>query len=190
MFSSLKIKTFFFLTLLMATTACLTIIFTHRDVGNAMLKAERSSAINILELVELNIRAGYVKLLSDKLDMIAGMKWRLNDVAQFCLATLNEYADLSEKRAISEKEAKSRFLNWYPRGLKKEEIPLVGRIACICDVFDALISERPYKTAWPIEKALDEIQSESGSYFDPRLVTLFMEMETDLRRIVQALGSL
>ena len=78
----------------------------------------------------------------------------------------------------------------YPRGLKEEEIPLVGRIACICDVFDALISERPYKTAWSIEKALDEIQSESGSYFDPRLVTLFMEMETDLRRIVQTLGSL
>ena len=69
MFSSLKIKTFFFLTLLMATTACVIIIFTHRDVGNAMLKAERSSAINILELVELNIKAGYEKLLSDKLDI-------------------------------------------------------------------------------------------------------------------------
>ena len=112
MFSSLKIKTFFFLTLLMTTTAGVIIIFTHRDVGDAMLKAERSSATNILELVELNIKAGYEKLLSDKLDMIADMKWRLNDAAQFCLATLNEYADLSEKKAISEKEAKSRFLNW------------------------------------------------------------------------------
>ena len=80
-----------------------------------MLKAERSSAINILELVELNIKAGYEKLLSDKLDMITGMKWRLNDVAQFCLATLNEYADLSEKMAISEKEAKSIFLNWLKK---------------------------------------------------------------------------
>jgi putative two-component system response regulator len=78
----------------------------------------------------------------------------------------------------------------YPRGLKKEKIPLVGRIACICDVFDALISQRPYKTAWPIEKALDEIRSGSGSFFDPQLVTLFMEMETDLRGIVRALGSL
>ena len=59
MFSSLKIKTFFFLTLLMTTTAGVIIIFTHRDVGDAMLKAERSSATNILELVELNIKAGY-----------------------------------------------------------------------------------------------------------------------------------
>ena len=112
MFSSLKIKTFFFLTLLMTTTAGVIIIFTHRDVGDAMLKAERSSATNILELVELNIKAGYEKLLSDKLDMIADMKWRLNDAAQFCLATLDEFADLSEKKAISEKEAKSRFLTW------------------------------------------------------------------------------
>ena len=96
----------------MTTTAGVIIIFTHRDVGDAMLKAERSSATNILELVELNIKAGYEKLLSDKLDMIADMKWRLNDAAQFCLATLDEYADLSEKKAISEKEAKSRFLNW------------------------------------------------------------------------------
>ena len=112
MFSSLKIKTFFFLTLLMTTTAGVIIIFTHRDVGHAMLKAERSSATNILELIELNIKAGYEKLLTDKLDMIADMKWRLNDAAQFCLATLNEYADLSEKKAITEKEAKSRFLNW------------------------------------------------------------------------------
>ena len=58
MFPSLKIKTFFFLTLLMTTTAGVIIIFTHRDVGDAMLKAERSSATNILELVELNIKAG------------------------------------------------------------------------------------------------------------------------------------
>ena len=74
MFSSLKTKTFFFLTLLMKTTAGVIIIFTHRDVGAAMLKAERSSATNILELVELNIKAGYENLLSDKIDMIADMK--------------------------------------------------------------------------------------------------------------------
>jgi putative two-component system response regulator len=64
---------------------------------------------------------------------------------------------------------------------------LAGRITSICDVFDALISERPYKPAWPIEKALEEVKSKSGSYFDPRLVVLFMKLETDLRRIVQTI---
>ena len=76
----------------------------------------------------------------------------------------------------------------YPKGLKKEKIPLAGRITCICDVFDALISERPYKAAWPIEKAIEEIKSKSGSFFDPRLVEHFMKLEVDLRRIVHTHG--
>lgn len=64
----------------------------------------------------------------------------------------------------------------YPQGLKGEEIPLVGRITAISDVFDALVSERPYKKAWPIEKALEEIRTNSGSHFDEDLVEKFFEI--------------
>lgn len=60
----------------------------------------------------------------------------------------------------------------YPRGLKGEEIPLTARIVALADVFDALTSTRPYKEAWPVEKALDLIYSESGKHFDPELVKL------------------
>ena len=76
----------------------------------------------------------------------------------------------------------------YPRGLKEDEIPLAGRIVCICDVFDALISERPYKTSWPIEKAIMEVKSGSGSFFDPRLVTFFIKNQSELSGIVEAMG--
>ena len=62
----------------------------------------------------------------------------------------------------------------YPRGLAGEKIPLVGRIVAIADVFDALTSERPYKQAWPVEEAIDFLQKQSGSHFDPRLVALFI----------------
>lgn len=62
----------------------------------------------------------------------------------------------------------------YPRGLKSTNIPLEGRIVAIADVFDALTTARPYKKAWPIEKALDLIKNESGEHFDPRLVPLFL----------------
>ena len=62
----------------------------------------------------------------------------------------------------------------YPAGLAGEAIPLAGRICAICDVFDALVSSRPYKTAWAVEDALDEIRALSGSHFDPRLVELFL----------------
>ncbi|TNE46660.1 MAG: response regulator [Deltaproteobacteria bacterium] len=61
----------------------------------------------------------------------------------------------------------------YPGGLRGADIPLFGRIAAIADVFDALVSERPYKEAWPVEDALEEIRRSSGSHFDPGLVEAF-----------------
>lgn len=64
----------------------------------------------------------------------------------------------------------------YPNGLVGDEIPIEGRIAAICDVFDALTSERPYKEAWPVEKAVDLIREESGKHFEPRIVTEFLNI--------------
>jgi putative two-component system response regulator len=64
----------------------------------------------------------------------------------------------------------------YPRGLSGENIPLVGRIAAICDVFDALTSWRPYKKAWPVEEAITFLQENAGSHFDPALVPKFIEI--------------
>ncbi|NVK19143.1 MAG: response regulator [Methylocystaceae bacterium] len=63
----------------------------------------------------------------------------------------------------------------YPNGLKGEEIPIEGRIAAICDVFDALTSWRPYKKAWTVEEAVKFLKENSGSHFDPNLVPLFIE---------------
>lgn len=63
----------------------------------------------------------------------------------------------------------------YPNGLKGEAIPLVGRVVAIADVFDALTTARPYKKAWPEDEAINYIQENSGSHFDPSLVTLFMK---------------
>jgi putative two-component system response regulator len=84
--------------------------------------------------------------------------------------------------------AKTHHEKWdgtgYDEGLRGEDIPLFGRITCLCDVFDALISERPYKNPWPVEKALAEIKAGSGTFFDPRLVELFLRLEPELRKIV------
>jgi putative two-component system response regulator len=67
----------------------------------------------------------------------------------------------------------------YPAGLAGEEIPLSGRIVAVADVFDALTHERPYKHAWPIDQAVDEIRSLRGSQFDPDVVEVFMELDPD-----------
>ena len=62
----------------------------------------------------------------------------------------------------------------YPRGLKGEQIPKAARIFALVDVFDALRSDRPYRPAWPLAKAVDHIRSLSGSHFDPDLVEPFL----------------
>ncbi len=62
----------------------------------------------------------------------------------------------------------------YPRGLKGEEIPMGARLFAIVDVWDALTSDRPYRAAWPAEKALDYIRGQSGLHFDPHIAELFL----------------
>jgi cyclic di-GMP phosphodiesterase len=61
-------------------------------------------------------------------------------------------------------------------GLRDEEIPIAGRIVTVADVFDALMSERPYKKAWPLAEALEEIKRQSGRQFDPRVVDAFLKI--------------
>lgn len=73
----------------------------------------------------------------------------------------------------------------YPMGIKGEEIPLVGRITAIADVFDALISKRPYKKPWPVDQALDEIKNSASTHFDPILTRHFLEIEPKVKVIVQ-----
>jgi response regulator RpfG family c-di-GMP phosphodiesterase len=66
--------------------------------------------------------------------------------------------------------------NGYPRGIKGEEIPLIARIFAIVDVWDSLISDRPYSKAWPKEDARRYIQEKSGTQFDPDLVQAFLRV--------------
>jgi response regulator RpfG family c-di-GMP phosphodiesterase len=68
----------------------------------------------------------------------------------------------------------------YPRGLAGEDIPLAGRICAVCDVFDALLSDRPYKHPWSLEEALTELRRERGRHFDPDVIDAFLRMVAQL----------
>jgi len=70
----------------------------------------------------------------------------------------------------------------YPHGLKGEAIPLEARIVALCDVFDALTSTRPYKSAWSIEDTMAHLQAQKGRHFDPQLVDL---LEQELPKILE-----
>ena len=65
-------------------------------------------------------------------------------------------------------------------GMVGEDIPLVGRITTVADVFDALTHERPYKEAWPIDRALEEIERQRGRQFDPDAADAFLEITRSL----------
>jgi len=67
----------------------------------------------------------------------------------------------------------------YPQGLKGEQIPLAARIFALVDVYDALISDRPYRKAWSAKKAIAYIRRQGGKHFDPKLVDIFLELIGD-----------
>jgi HD-GYP domain-containing protein (c-di-GMP phosphodiesterase class II) len=64
----------------------------------------------------------------------------------------------------------------YPRGLRGEAIPLAARLFAIVDVWDALLSDRPYRPAWTAEQARAYLQEQAGQHFDPRLVEVFLTL--------------
>lgn len=64
----------------------------------------------------------------------------------------------------------------YPRGLHGEQIPLAARIFAVIDVWDALSSDRPYRSAWPEKEVITYIRDQSGKHFDPQVVEAFLTM--------------
>ena len=86
----------------------------------------------------------------------------------------------SELMSMASQIALTHHEKWdgtgYPNGLKGEEIPLVGRVVAVCDVFDALTTARPYKKAWPVQDAFRYIIENKGKHFDPELAQLCPEI--------------
>ena len=72
----------------------------------------------------------------------------------------------------------------YPYGIKGYDIPLMGRIVAIADVFDALTSKRPYKEAWSLEQAIAYLTKEKGKHFDPELVDAFLTCMDEVKAIM------
>jgi CHASE2 domain-containing sensor protein len=90
----------------------------------------------------------------------------------------------SDVMRMAEEIARTHHERWdgqgYPAGLAGEAIPLVGRICAVCDVFDALLSDRPYKDPWPVPEALEQLRRERGKHFDPAVVDAFLGIVEDL----------
>jgi PAS domain S-box-containing protein len=84
---------------------------------------------------------------------------------------------------LGEQIAQTHHERWdgtgYPRQIAGEAIPMAGRIVAVADVFDALTHSRPYKQAWPLQDAVDEIARCAGSQFDPVVVKAFQRLHRE-----------
>jgi putative two-component system response regulator len=76
----------------------------------------------------------------------------------------------------------------YPRGLKGDDIPLVGRIVAVADVFDALTTSRPYKKAWGFDAGFANLREESGSLYDPQCVEVFLDIQDIVREVAESIS--
>ncbi|NWF35273.1 HD domain-containing phosphohydrolase [Mariprofundus sp. KV] len=109
------------------------------------------------------------------------MKSHSNKGASILRGSDTEILKLSEEIALHHHEKWNG--NGYPDGLKGEEIPLAARIVAVADVFDALVNERPYKKAWPLQDALSLIKNEKGAHFDPQVVDAFFNCLDEILEI-------
>jgi two-component system response regulator RpfG len=75
----------------------------------------------------------------------------------------------------------------YPNGLHGDDIPIVARVVAVADVFDALVSERPYKHAWPIEEAIEFLRAQRGKHFDPKCFDAFLADQSKIDAIYSEL---
>ena len=76
----------------------------------------------------------------------------------------------------------------YPNGLHGEDIPLVARVVAVADVFDALVSKRPYKHAWPLAEGIEFLKSQRGRHFDPRCIDAFLADPRKVEAILAEYG--
>ena len=120
MFSSMKFKILFFVTMVMVLTAGTNIFFTHREVGNAMLETQKQSVRKILEHVRLNTRQEYKRLLSEKTEMTIQKKIRLKQTALLILSVFEAYDSIPKEISSSKESVKAWAENWIATAPFKE----------------------------------------------------------------------
>lgn len=99
------------------------------------------------------------------------------------ISITSEHAFLEQARVMVSTHHERWDGNGYPKKLKGRDIPLQGRIMAIVDVYDALISERPYKNAYTHEEVVEIIVTGKGSQFDPDLVELFLSLNEEFKTV-------
>ena len=143
----------------------ITVASALHDIGKVGISDNILNKLGKLDESEFEIMKTHTKIGSEILAYV--QKGHLN----------NDYVNMGLKITKHHHERYDGY--GYPDGLKGDEIPLCARIMKLCDVYDALTSERPYKEAYSHERAVKIIQSENYSHFDPIIVEIFLERQQE-----------
>ena len=112
LYNSISSKIVFLISMVLVVTATSIMYFTQRDVGKAMFDAQQKSARNVLELVSLNIRGGYNRLIADKIDILNRMKADLKNVGHISISVFGEFESIANEQGANKISAKQRALHW------------------------------------------------------------------------------
>jgi len=149
------------------------------------------SAARLHDLGKIHIKDAILnkpgKLTSEEYDQI---KLHTTEGARIIDRMIDQIGDdeyLSYAKLFAEYHHERWDGKGYPHGLKGKEIPLHGRILAIADVYDAIVSKRPYKEAATDEEAASIIEAESGKSFDPKIVEVFVKVKDQFKAVRGAL---
>ena len=106
-------------------------------------------------------------------------------ILQQAIDTIPESGYLKEAKNLAEYHHEKWNGKGYPHGIAGEEIPLSARIMAVADVFDALVSDRCYKKAFPFEKAMGIIKEDAGTHFDPLVADAFIKSSDRVREVMR-----
>jgi response regulator RpfG family c-di-GMP phosphodiesterase len=142
------------------------------------------------DIGKIAIRDGILRkpgrLTSDEFEEIKMHTTVGEEIIEKIKESTTEHAFLEHARIFAITHHEKWDGSGYPKGLKGKEIPLQGRLMAIADVYDALVSERPYKKVLTHEEAVDIISNSSGTHFDPTLVELFLGVADEFKKLSMA----
>lgn len=116
LYNSISSRIVLLISLVLVVTATSIMYFTQRDVGKTMFDAQQKSARNVLELVRLNIRGGYNRLIADKIGILNRMKADLKYIGHINQSVIQEFQLLASRQGAGDTLAKERALSWLSNG--------------------------------------------------------------------------
>ena len=161
-------------------------ILTDEYISNVIKSAPLHDIGKISVSDSILNKAG--KLTDEEFDIMKTHTTAGAEIIEKVISKLPDSDYLEEAEAIAHYHHEKWNGRGYPVGLKGEEIPLSARIMAVADVFDALVSNRSYKKGFPYDKALSIIEEESGTHFDPKVVTAFFAQKEAILKVAEEFG--